>query len=724
MRTMRNKKDYLLTLTRRTVINLIGGAGIVTTLGSGATIAQTENREQWRFETGDEIISSPTVVDGTVFIGSNDNNLYAVDADTGDQQWAFEADYRVTTSPTVIDDTVYVGSHDNNVYAIDVETGTEQWSFETPFFVQNGPTVVDEIVYAASRDGNIYAIDAESGDEQWMTEIDSSTRSAPTVVDDTLFIRTSSDTLYALDAQTGTIYWAFDPSDESTGSDFLESSPTVVDGTVFVGFKDGNLYAVDAQTGTQEWTFEINGYPRSSPTVVDGTVYVGGSDLHAVNAETGEQEFIFETIVPVESSPTVADGTVFFGVASSFGSDGLYAVDAETGTEQWMFEIEDAVVSSPTVTDGTVFVGGENGNLYAINAGVEGSSEGSRVLSGTLGHHDERVEYEVGSVETRYTGQENDEDDADERGTLTQFVPGDGAGGSPLLIGGGGVATVGAGYFAYKKIRDGDDETSTGPSQTSSPTNESVTQSAPPTSSVSINNYDELNLGDTVEKYPTTEIRQATTSGHPVWVLTPTGDDGTIDTSQLTQFSAEVEPWTNMDEHEHLLSVYGHGDEPLPWVVVEPADIPSLAEKPDTLTTGELLEILTQACDGVHHVQRYGVAYEQLSPNSVLVADGKATLRGLLDHISTDCSGYKLPTSDEDRTAEQADVYRLGALAYDVLTGASPDQPKPTPPSTQDASLSGGLDEVILKALATNPEERHETVLHLRDELQDCIDTV
>lgn len=32
-----------------------------------------------------------------------------------------------------------------------------------------------------------------------------------------------------------------------------------------------------------------------------------------------------------------------------------------------------------------------------------------------------------------------------------------------------------------------------------------------------------------------------------------TGNDGAIDTSQLTQFSDEVAPWTNMDEDEHLV---------------------------------------------------------------------------------------------------------------------------------------------------------------------------
>jgi len=46
------------------------------------------------------------------------------------------------------------------------------------------------------------------------------------------------------------------------------------------------------------------------------------------------------------------------------------------------------VESSPTVVDGTVYVGSFDDNVYAIEAGVSGSSEGSRVRHRTLGHHD------------------------------------------------------------------------------------------------------------------------------------------------------------------------------------------------------------------------------------------------------------------------------------------------------------------------------------------------
>lgn len=175
-----------------------------------------------------------------------------------------------------------------------------------------------------------------------------------------------------------------------------------------------------------------------------------------------------------------------------------------------------------------------------------------------------------------------------------------------------------------------------------------------------------------------------------------------------------------MDDNQHLLSIYGHGSEPLPWVVIEPADGPRLQDQ----TTQETLQLLTEVCEGVHHVQRYGLAYEHLSPDSVLVNDTTATLRGVLDHVIADKAGYELPDEKEDTSTEQANVYRLGALAYEVLTGSQPEPLSPIPPSERNSVLPDSLDEVLLTALAEVPDDRYETVLHLRDELEDCAEDV
>ena len=98
----------------------------------GRTTSQGSEEDEisprWTFaEMSHWVASSPTVVDGTVFVGSHGSTLYAVDAATGEQEWAFEEPSNwVNSSPTVVDNTVSLGSDDGTLYAVDLPTDDEE----------------------------------------------------------------------------------------------------------------------------------------------------------------------------------------------------------------------------------------------------------------------------------------------------------------------------------------------------------------------------------------------------------------------------------------------------------------------------------------------------------------------------------------------------------------------------------------------------------------------
>jgi len=81
----------------------------------------------WEFETGGGVDSSPAIgSDGTVYVGSVDQKLYAINGKTGVKLWEFETEgvgFAGTTSPAIgSDGTVYVGSNDNRLYAIKTDS--------------------------------------------------------------------------------------------------------------------------------------------------------------------------------------------------------------------------------------------------------------------------------------------------------------------------------------------------------------------------------------------------------------------------------------------------------------------------------------------------------------------------------------------------------------------------------------------------------------------------
>ncbi|MFF9403827.1 PQQ-binding-like beta-propeller repeat protein, partial [Streptomyces sp. NPDC014744] len=74
----------------------------------------------WAYATDGKVQSSPAVVDGVVYIGSDDHHLYALDAATGNKKWAYATDGKVQSSPAVVDGVVYIGSDDHHLYALNV----------------------------------------------------------------------------------------------------------------------------------------------------------------------------------------------------------------------------------------------------------------------------------------------------------------------------------------------------------------------------------------------------------------------------------------------------------------------------------------------------------------------------------------------------------------------------------------------------------------------------
>ena len=86
-------------VTRRSVLGALAGAGVWGVLGPGTAAAAGGDRV-WEFQTGASVYSSPTVADGTVFVGSDDNSVYALDAGDGSQLWEFWTGWSVYSSPT------------------------------------------------------------------------------------------------------------------------------------------------------------------------------------------------------------------------------------------------------------------------------------------------------------------------------------------------------------------------------------------------------------------------------------------------------------------------------------------------------------------------------------------------------------------------------------------------------------------------------------------------
>ncbi|MHA1348987.1 MAG: outer membrane protein assembly factor BamB family protein [Candidatus Odinarchaeia archaeon] len=191
----------------------------------------------WNYTTDYAIFSSPAVVNGKVYIGSHDDNVYCLDASTGEKIWNYTTGDNVLSSPTVANGKVYVGSYDKNVYCLDASTGSKIWNYTTGNIIWSSPIVVNGKVYIGSDDDNVYCLDALTGSKIWNYTTDGDVASSPTVIEGKVYVAGGSN-IYCLNASTGTKIWNY------TTGDLVASSPAVVNGRLYVGSYDNNVYCL------------------------------------------------------------------------------------------------------------------------------------------------------------------------------------------------------------------------------------------------------------------------------------------------------------------------------------------------------------------------------------------------------------------------------------------------------------------------------------------------
>ncbi len=318
---------------------------------------------KWTFRALGSLRSSPALgPDGTLYVGSSDYHLYAVNPD-GSQKWAFPGQSLFASSPALgPDGTIYVGCSDYHLYAVN-PNGSLKWAFATPYRVRSSPALgPDGAIYVTAENGSLYALRPD-GAQKWAFPL-AGGRSSPTVgPDGTIYVGADDQKLYAL-RPDGTQKWAL------ATSGYAAFSPALgPDGTLYLLSGDGSLWAVRPD-GTQKWSLSIGGpdssYWYSTPSLgADGTIYVGSNNgsLYAVSPG-GAVLWTYPTGDRVYSSPAVgADGTVFF--SSTDGN--LYALNPN-GSKRWSFSTGGGTSSPVIGPDGTVYVGAGDGILYALNS--------------------------------------------------------------------------------------------------------------------------------------------------------------------------------------------------------------------------------------------------------------------------------------------------------------------------------------------------------------------
>ena len=310
----------------------------------------------WRAKAGRRFTGRIVIAGATVYGGSVDRKVYALDLGSGQTQWSSRLGGTIGGGVLVSGDTVYAASSrpEGRVYALDARTGRRFWRTST------GPVsaplaLIDSVLVAETQRGEVIGLAASTGSVRWRRKIGTARIPAVRADSGTLIVATV-DSLFRMRVGDGKVIVRV-ASPGTILSPWLERRAGLVAGT-----GDSLVVGVDPRTLEVRWKVSLDAPVLASPAAWGDTLYAASrrGTVYRILADSAPAATAVATLDwPVTAPVSMLDGLVLLG-----GADGALRALRRDGSEAWRVQLRWPIEVSPLVLDDGLLAVGGDGDLH------------------------------------------------------------------------------------------------------------------------------------------------------------------------------------------------------------------------------------------------------------------------------------------------------------------------------------------------------------------------
>ena len=364
--------------------------------------ALMKRKIMWMYDLQNPINANLIYKDGVLYLSSRNGRTVSLaldfDTDTYKELWTFKMQFPssdIFAAGQIDNDTLFIGSSDKYVYAINLAAGAEIWKKKMAGAVNSGVSLSkvalkqdQKMLFVVSNetkdDGVLYGLNVTTGESEWQRKIRGRAFSDVLSTKSKVYVGTDLNKIIVVRASTGAVIEIEGKENEKTPLEYKSFGQfkgsmglREIEGVeyLFASSIDQNIYCFDEKSGNKIWNFQTNSPNNNGLILNENILYCSSSEglitAIKINESVKSGKAIINWSMKYEdlkdpAQVFVTENTLYVGGSTDDKKGRLLAIRKNDGKLLWTFDTPKPINSRPLVIESRVIVGCDDNKIYML----------------------------------------------------------------------------------------------------------------------------------------------------------------------------------------------------------------------------------------------------------------------------------------------------------------------------------------------------------------------